>query len=215
MKIGVFDSGIGGLSVANAIKKALPEHQVIFVNDNKNVPYGTKPPEVLLELVVPILEDLVEQGCAVIVVACNTVSTTLINELRERLSVPLIAIEPMVKPAAAQTKSKIIAMCATPTTLASKRYQWLKDTYAKGIAVLEPDCSDWMTMIEDNKIDRQKLQDRIEEVCQKGADVIALGCTHFHWIEEDIKAIAAGRATVLQPEQPAIKQLKRVLAQLP
>jgi len=153
MKIGVFDSGIGGLSVANAVKKALPKDQIIFVNDQKNVPYGTKSPGQLLKLVVPILNDLVEQGCNAIVIACNTVSTTIIDELRKRISVPLIAMEPMIKPAAEQTKSKIITVFATPTTLASRRYSWLKANYASGIKVLEPDCSDWALMIEDDQLD--------------------------------------------------------------
>jgi glutamate racemase len=213
-KIGVFDSGIGGLSVARAIEKALPIYQIIFKNDSKNLPYGTKSPKVLLSLVEPILQDLVNDGCEVIVVACNTVSTTLIDLLRSKIKIPLVAVEPMIKPAAELTKTKVIAVCATPTTLASKRYNWLKETYAQGIRVLEPDCHDWTTMIESNKVDHQAIADRIENVCKNGADVIVLGCTHYHWIEEEIKMIAKDRARVLQPEQPVITQLKRVLAQL-
>lgn len=213
MKIGVFDSGMGGLSVANAIKKALPDHEVIFVNDAKNVPYGKKAPEQLLELVLPILHGLEEQGCAVIVVACNTVSTTLIESLRQELAVPLIAMEPMVKPAAKQTKTGVITICATPTTLASKRYAWLKQEYAKAIKVVEPDCSDWTEMIETNNIDRQRIADVVEESCQAGSDTVVLGCTHYHWIEEEISELLAGRATILQPEQPVIDQLKRVIEQ--
>lgn len=210
MKIGVFDSGIGGLSVAKAIEKAMPEAKVIFVNDTENVPYGTKSPERLFELVLPILNKLSKE-CDVIVVACNTVSTTLIDKLREKISVPLIAMEPMVKPAAEQTKSGVIAVCATPTTLASKRYSWLKQEYAIGVKVLEPDCSDWSYLIETSQMDHQKIHDRIDAVCGAGADVIVLGCTHYHWIEEDIIKVANGRAKVLQPEQPVIGQLKKVL----
>jgi len=213
MKIGVFDSGIGGLSVANAIEQALPEHDVVFVNDHENVPYGTKSPEMLFELVLPILRDLAAIT-DVIVVACNTVSTTLIDRLREKIQKPLIAMEPMVKPAAENTESGIIAICATPTTLASRRYAWLKEQYAQGITVLEPDCSDWSYMIETNQVDRQKIHDRIDEVCQKGADVIVLGCTHYHWVEALIKEITAERALVLQPELAVIEQLKRVIAGL-
>jgi glutamate racemase len=127
----------------------------------------------------------------------------------------MIGMEPMVKPAAEQTKSKIIAVCATPKTLTSERYKWLKDTYAQGVQVLEPDCSDWALMIESNSIDREKVAKRIEEVIEQGADQIVLGCTHYHWIEELIKEIAAGRANVIQPEAPVVAQLKRVLARLP
>lgn len=214
MRIGVFDSGIGGKSVANAIEKALPNHEVIFRNDPENLPYGTKSPEKILSLCQPILEKMVSEGCSVIVIACNTVTTTIIKQLREALPVPLIGMEPMVKPAADRTKSGVIAVCATPTTLATPRYKWLKETYAKNIKVLEPDCSDWTEMIEIDKVDRAKIHARIDLACQQGADVIVLGCTHYHWIEDMIKQIANARAVVIQPEQAIISQLIKVLKQL-
>lgn len=213
-KIGVFDSGVGGLSVANAIQAELPDYEVLYASDPNNLPYGTKTPQQIHEFVVPILEDLISRGCKIIVIACNTVSTNIIVTLRKEIKVPLIAIEPMVKPAAELTKTGIIAVCATPTTLASKRYKWLKDEYAKGIKVLEPDCSDWTLMIENNQVDHQKIYQRIDKACQDGADVIVLGCTHYHWIEEIIKGVTRGRAKVIQPEPAVINQLKKVLERL-
>lgn len=215
MKIGVFDSGIGGLSVAQAIEKAFPEHEIIFVNDKENVPYGTKLPAELLRLVEPILQGLVQQGCRVIVVACNTVSTTIINDLRQKLTVPLIAVEPMVKPAAEQTRTGVIAVCATPATLGSERYDRLKETYANGLKVVEPDCSDWAYMIEHKAVEEDKIRTRIEEALAQKADVIVLGCTHYHWIENLIKDMAQNKATVIQPEQAVVRRLRQVLAQLP
>lgn len=212
MKIGVFDSGVGGESVAGAIKKALLDCDVVLRQDTANLPYGTKSPAQLISLVEPVLKDLVDEGCQVIVVACNTVSTTLLGQLRATFAVPLIAMEPMVKPAAGLSKHKVIAVCATPTTLASKRYAWLKETYAKGVKIIEPDCSDWAYMIESKQVDRQKIHERIDKACQKGADVIVLGCTHYHWIEDIIRDTVGDRAVVLQPEAPVIEQLKRVLA---
>lgn len=214
MKIGVFDSGVGGLSVANAIEGALPEHQVLFRNDSAHMPYGSKQPLELLELVLPILQQLTTDGCTVIVIACNTVSTLIIDELRQQIVVPLLAMEPMVKPAAGLTKSGVIAVCATPATLASKRYQQLKQTYAKDITVLEPDCSDWSYLVEHEQINEQIIADRLTDVLDRGADVIVLGCTHYHWIETGIVALAAGRAEVLQPEAAVIKQLKQVIKTL-
>lgn len=213
MKIGVFDSGVGGQSVVNAIQKALPELEIVYVEDHKNIPYGTKTPEQIHGFVLPILNGLVEQGCQVIVIACNTVTTTIIEDLRKEIPISLIGMEPMVKPAAEQTKTGKIAICATPTTLASKRYKWLKDTYAKGVEVIEPDCSDWTELIESNTIDRTHVENQINSACEQGADVIVLGCTHYHWIEDIVTEEARGRAVVLQPEQPVIEQLKRVLAQ--
>lgn len=214
MKIGVFDSGVGGLSVAQAIERELPDLEVIFVNDSKHLPYGTKTPAELLGYVVPILRGLEKEGCAVIVIACNTVTTTLISQLREVISVSLVGIEPMVKPAAEQTVSKIIAVCATPTTLASKRYHELKEDFAQGITVLEPDCSDWSYLIENNQLNHQKIANTIKQVCDAGADVIVLGCTHYHWIQEQIEAIAADRAVIIQPESATVAQLKRVIERL-
>lgn len=214
MKIGVFDSGLGGLSVANAIKEAMPGHEVIFRNDKEHVPYGTKPPQQLISYVVPIIEDLAGKGCDVIVIACNTVSTTLINELRAYSSIPLVAIEPMVKPASEITKTGVIAVCATPTTLASNRYQRLKEDYASDKKLIEPDCSDWSAMIENDELNRDIIESRIQEVLEQNADVIVLACTHYHWIESEILKVAKGKASVLQPEQAIIKQLTRVLSQL-
>lgn len=212
-KIGVFDSGVGGQAVARAIKAALPDMEVEYAVDKANLPYGNKTPAVLFDLSLPILNRLSNNGCKVIVVACNTLTTNCIEKLRAALPVPLVGMEPMVKPAAAMTKSKVIAVCATPATLASERYKWLKKTYAEGVEVLEPDCSDWTQMIENSQIDREKIHERINTACEKGADVIVLGCTHYHWIEDIIREETAGRATVIQPEQPVIEQLKRVLKQ--
>jgi len=129
--------------------------------------------------------------------------------------VPLIAMEPMVKPAAELSRTNTIAVCATPTTLASKRYAWLKEQYAKDTTVLEPDCSNWSKMIESNHVDHREITDKISEVCKQGADVIVLGCTHYHWIEHEIKKVAEKyKAKVIQPEQPVIKQLIRVIERL-
>jgi glutamate racemase len=214
MRIGVFDSGIGGMSVAQTLQAAYPEHEIWFTNDAEHVPYGTRQPEEVLEFVLPIFEMLVDEGCEIIVIACNTVSTTLAGELRQRFSIPLIALEPMVKPAAEQTRSKVIAVCATPATLASERYQWLKDTYAKDVRVLQPDCSRWSAMIEHNQLDDALIAGQIDDVCRQGADVIVLGCTHYHWIEDTIREMAAGRALVIQPEQAIVERLRTVTAEL-
>lgn len=214
MKVGVFDSGMGGLSVANAIERDMPNVEVIFVNDQQNVPYGDKTADELYSLVLPILQELATRT-DVIVIACNTVTTTIIGRLRQVLTVPLVGIEPMVKPAAGMTKSGIIAVCATPTTLASERYNELKHTYATDIQVIEPDCSNWARMIEDNSINQQAIEQQISSAIKSGADTIVLACTHYHWIEEDILKFAKGKAAVLLPEQATIKQLATVLSQLP
>jgi glutamate racemase len=213
MKIGVFDSGVGGLSVANAIRKSLPELEIVVREDKEHVPYGTRRPEEILGSVRPIFQEMIDEGCQIIVIACNTVSTTLVPKLREEFKVPLIAVEPMVKYAAKLTRSGTIAVCATPTTLASPRYAYLKRRYAKDLTVLEPDCSDWARMIQDNEVNEGKIRARIETALDGKADVIVLGCTHYHWIEQEIKDIAAGRAQVIQPEPIVVQQLRELIAQ--
>ena len=215
VKIGVFDSGVGGLHVVRAIQKELPKLEIILKEDKAHLPYGNRTVEEIHGFVKPIFQEFIDEDCQAIVVACNTVTTNLITQLREEFPVPMVGMEPAVKPAAEGSKTGVIAVCATPRTLSSERYHWLKERYAKGIKVLEPDCSDWALMVEDNNVDREKIAKIINEVCGAGADVIVLGCTHYHWIESLIKELAAGRATVLQPEVPVIVQLKKVLAQLP
>jgi glutamate racemase len=210
-KVGVFDSGVGGLSVVRAIKKELPDLEVIYKDDKAHVPYGTRATQEIHKFIKPIFQEFIDEGCEAIVVACNTVTTNLIGQLRQEFDVPMIGMEPMIKPAAEHTRTGTVAVCATPRTLASERYKWLKKEYAKGVRILEPDCSDWALMIENNSVEREKIAKTIEDVINQGADEIVLGCTHYHWIELLIKEIAAGRAEVIQPEKPAIEQLKRVL----
>jgi glutamate racemase len=213
MRIGVFDSGVGGLSVANAIEAALPGHDVVFRNDAEHVPYGSRELQEIYELCAPVVRRLIdEDGAQVVVIACNTVTTNFIGRLREELTVPLVGMEPSVKPAAQATRTGTITVCATPRTLESPRYAWLKETYAPGVRVLEPDCSDWSYMIESNRVNEQRIAEIVDASIADGSDQIVLGCTHYHWIEDTIRAAAGTRAVVLQPEQPVIEQLRRVLA---
>jgi len=214
VKIGVFDSGVGGLSVANAIGRELPDLEIILKEDKQHLPYGSRDIEEIHGFIRPIFQEFIDEGCKAVVVACNTVTTNLISQLRQEFPIPMVGMEPMLKPAAERTKTGTIAVFATPRTLGSQRYAWLKGEYAKGMDILEPDCSDWALMIENNSLEREKVAKTIEDVINRDADEIVLGCTHYHWIEELVKKIADGRADVIQPEKPTIEQLKRVLRQL-
>ncbi len=213
--IGVFDSGVGGFAFVKAIQRELPQHEVIFANDAAHVPYGTKPIEETYGYVVPILQEMVRQGCELIVIACNTVTTNLIDRLRKVITVPLIGVEPMVKVAAQKTRTNKIIVCATPATLNSKRYAKLKEDFAQNIQVIEPDCGNWSYLIESNRINHEHIAEVIEPGLKRGADVIVLGCTHYHWIDEEIQLVADKRAAVINPEKPVVEQVTRVLAQLP
>lgn len=214
MKIGVFDSGIGGEIVAEGIRKALPENEVLFLSDKEHLPYGNREISEIFELALAKLRELEAAGCGVIVVACNTVTTNCINELRNEVSVPLVGMEPMVKPAAAMTKTGKMTVCATPATLKSKRYAELKEKYAQNAEVFEPDCSDWAKLIEENALDQAKITKVVDDSKSFGSDVIVLGCTHYHWIEDRIKKECGSEISVVQPEEAVIKQLQRAIAQL-
>ncbi len=210
MKIGVFDSGIGGLSVARAIERAFPKALVIYINDAKNVPYGTKTEAQIYALARPKIQELYEQNCDVIVLACNTVTMTCQSKLEAAFPVPFIGLEPMVEQAVQQSKTGKIILCATPATIKSARYHQLVRDYAAGATIIEPDCSDWASLIEDNDISEERIHADIEPGLSSGADVIVLACTHYHWIEQSIAAIAGNRAVILQPENDVIQQIARL-----
>jgi glutamate racemase len=214
MKIGVFDSGVGGLSVANVIKEALPDVEVVLHQDKENLPYGSKTPDELIYLIEPIINKFNQEKCRILVIACNTVSTNILGDIREMTGAYLIGVEPMLAEASIYTKTGVIAVCATPATLASDRYSNLKSNYAANLKVIEPDCSDWAYMIEHNSVDQEKIDNEINEVLENGADAIVLGCTHYHWIETEISKLSESRAKIFQPEQKIIAEVKSALRQL-
>lgn len=213
MKLGVFDSGIGGEAVTASLRQAFPQAEVITINDHEHVPYGSRTSEDVIKLTDTALQPLLNANCDVIVLACNTATAAAIEILRERYpEQQFIGLEPMVKPASLSTQSNVICICATPTTLASERYQNLKQKYAATITVIEPDCSGWATMIEQNDINEQLIEKTIDTACLKGADIIVLACTHYHWIRKLIERVAAGRAVVLDPSGAIVRRVKALLS---
>lgn len=212
MKIGIFDSGIGGKAIANVVAKSLPNAELIYVSDEQNSPYGQKSIAELKKIVIPQVKKLSASGCDAVIIACNTVTTNIIKDIRNAVKAPVIGIEPMIKPACVATKSNIVAVCATPATLNSARYAELKKHYAKDIKIIEPDCSNWASMIESKKINKAEISEKIKKACMLGADVIVLGCTHYHWIEKEVKSEASKfNAAVIQPEEAVVSRLMQVL----
>lgn len=208
MKIGVFDSGIGGKSIADKLQVAFPNEQILYVDDHEHLPYGSRTADDIRHLTDAAIQPLLATQCNVIVLACNTATAAAIEYLRAKYpDTPFIGLEPMVKPAASLTRSGVIAVCATPATLASDRYHSLKERYATNIITLEPDCSTWASMIERDEIDEKMISDIINGVCSNGADVIVLACTHYHWIKEEILEAANGRATVIDPSDSIVKRV--------
>ncbi len=210
MKLGVFDSGIGGEAVAQALQAKFPEATITTVNDRKNVPYGDKSADEIRHLTNIAIQPLL--GSDVIIIACNTATAAAIDWLREEYSTQkFIGLEPMVKPAIEQTTTGVIAVCATPATLASARYQTLAQQYGAGITILEPDCSTWARMIEDNNMNEHILAAQIGNLLDKKADVIVLGCTHYHWIKEDIARLTYDKAIVLESSDAIASRVRELL----
>jgi len=215
MKIGVFDSGIGGKSVADSLRVAYPDAGIVYVDDRAHVPYGSRSHEEIIRLTDAAIQPLLQQRCDVIVLACNTATVAAIEFLREKYpTTPFVGLEPMVKPAVAMSSTGVIAICATPYTLRSERYENLKNKYATGITVIEPDCSDWAAMIEHNQVDDAKIAQVVEDACDAGADVIVLACTHYHWIKEKITELSRGRAMVIDPSDAIARRVGQIFVML-
>lgn len=212
MKLGVFDSGIGGEAVAVALQNEFPAAEIIVVNDHKNVPYGDKTPEDIISLTTAAIQPLLQVECDVIILACNTATALAISTLRQRYpNQKIIGIEPMIKTAAALTKTSVIAVCATPATLNSARYEGLIQKYGAHLSIIEPDCSSWAYLIEHNQINEQEIKQIIDDACRESADVIVLGCTHYHWIKELIIKLVNGRAEVVEPSEAIGRRIRQLL----
>ena len=210
--IGIFDSGIGGEAVAAALQATFPNAEILTVNDREHMPYGSKTHEEVITLTEAAIQPLLQSNCDIIILACNTATAQAIDELRTWYpDQKFIGIEPMVKTAAALTQSNKIVVCATPSTLASDRYHHLLERYASTIEVIEPDCGEWAYLIENNQLNRSNIEKQITDACDNGADVIVLGCTHYHWVKDLITEITAGRATVIEPSEAIGRRVKQML----
>jgi glutamate racemase len=212
-KIGVFDSGIGGKSVAEKLERLFPDAEILFVNDSKHVPYGSHRPSQIAKLTEEAIQPLIEAKCDAIVIACNTATTNAIGELRKNHpDMHFVGIEPMVKPAAKLTKTHVIGVLATPATLHSHRYRQLKLQWAPRTTVIEPDCRQWADMIERGESERIDIQSTVNELLRWNADVIVLGCTHYHWLKERIERAAGPHVKVLEPSDAIGARLDSLLS---
>lgn len=210
MNIGVFDSGIGGEAVANSLRNYFPEAEITVVNDRENLPYGDKTSHQIRLLTDAAIQPLL--GSDVIVIACNSATTAAIEFLRGKYTnQKFIGIEPMIKPALNLTKTRIIGVCATPATLGSNSYRMLKDKYARNYQVVEPDCSNWAQMIENNVLNNSEVITVLDEMIANQVDVIVLGCTHYHWIKELIVEYVGPDIQVLEPSEAIGRRVSSLL----
>lgn len=214
--IGVFDSGVGGLSVLREIRARLPAERLIYVADSGHAPYGDKSPAYVQARAEHILAQLRHAGCKAVVVACNTVTGLSIRALRERHpDWPLVAIEPAVKPAAALTRSGVVGVLATRNTVNSPGLARLIAAHAAGVQVLPQACPGWVERVERGELDgpdtEAAVAQRVRPLLAAGADVLVLGCTHYPFLRPVIQRIAGPDVTVLDPAPAVARELARRL----
>jgi len=213
--IGIFDSGVGGLTILRAVRQALPCENLVYVADAAYVPYGQKTPEQIRDRAMAIGGFLVGQGAKVIVVACNTATAAAIDVLRARLAVPLVGVEPAIKPAMAATRSGVVGVLATPSTLASERYRSLIGRFAAGIRIVAQPCAGLAEHIERGDLDgertEQLLRGFVEPLLAAHADVIVLGCTHYPLVAHIVQRIAGPGVAVIENGTAVAKEVARQL----
>ncbi len=214
MKIGVFDSGIGGEAVARDLKQHFPHATIISVSDREHLPYGSKAEHAIIAYTDTAIQPLLAAECDVIVIACNTATTIALPTLRNRYpNQNFVGVEPMIRTAATTTKSGIVCVCATPATLQSMRYHSVKSSIEKPITIIEPDCHDWADMIERHEVNQTIITNRLLPALTAGCDVIVLGCTHYHWIQDLIASLAGPEVAILEPTATIADRISRLVAQ--
>jgi len=214
--IGVFDSGVGGLSVLREIRRELPFEHLLYIADSGYAPYGDRPASVVQQRAHAVTAFLIDQGAKAIVVACNTATAVAADSLRATFTLPIVAIEPAVKPAAARTRSRVVGVLATTNTLASAKFANLVEQYAGGAAVLTQASPGLVEQVESGELDgtrtRALVERYVDPLLEEGADTLVLGCTHFPFLAPLIQDVAGPNVAVIDPAVAVARELRRRLA---
>ena len=213
--IGIFDSGIGGTSIFKEIHGLLPHEHIIYLADSKNAPYGNKSEGEILQLSIKNTEFLLKKGCKLIVVACNTATTNAITFLRDNYDVPFIGIEPAIKPAALNTKTKAVGILATKGTLSSHLFHKTTDLFASGIKVIEQVGEGIVPLIENGKLKSSEmkalLKIYIEPMVDENIDYLVLGCTHYPYLIPMLSKMLPKHVKIIDSGLAVAKQTQAVL----
>lgn len=209
--IGVYDSGFGGLSVWRELHRALPRESLIYLGDGKNCPYGNKTEEQIRELAERAVGDLVERGCKMVVVACNTATAAAIEYLREQFShLPIVGLEPAVKPACAMTRSKVVGVIATERSLAGRKFLSTLERYGEGVEVLKVVGEGFVEAVEADAEQEPRTEELVrrvvEPIIERGADVIVLGCTHYPFLGDVIRRVVGDREVAVIDSGEAVEK---------
>ena len=213
--VGVFDSGVGGVSVLREIRRVLPADDLIYLADSAYTPYGDRPAAVIIERSIAMVTLLEREGVKAVVVACNTATGVAVEALRARFAMPIVAIEPAVKPAAARTRSGVVGVLATTQTLASERFSKLVETHAAGVRVVTQPAPGLVEQVEAGELStaptRSLVERYVKPLLDNGADTIVLGCTHYPFLSALIQDVAGSAVTVIDPAVAVAKELRRRL----
>lgn len=214
--IGIFDSGIGGLTVTATIKQALPTERLLYFGDGAHVPYGPRSLQEVREFSFAITEALLAKGAKVIVIACNTASAAALRALRETYpDVPFVGMEPAVKPAVEHTRTGVVGVIATVATFQSELYATIVERFAHGVEVLHQPCPGLVKQIEAGEFDTTAtegmLRGWLEPLMAKNIDALVLGCTHYPIVRPLIERILGPDIRVIDPAPAIARQLQRVL----
>lgn len=211
--IGIFDSGLGGLTIVQEVRKSLPGEDVLFLADQANVPYGKRTEAEILDLTRAAVPMLIAEGAKAVVVACNSASVSILDELRERYpDTAFVGVVPAVKPAAERSKTGAIAVFATRTTLESSVYRELKEKHTKNVNVIDIPSPQWVDMVESGIPERSDLEKPVARALSGGADVFVLGCTHFPFLRERIGRISRNEAALVDSGAAIARRLESILA---
>ena len=214
MKIGIFDSGRGGELIADGVQKLLPMHEYLVVNDRENVPYGSRSDAESISLTDAAIRPLLDGGCPIIIIACNTATMAGIETLRSRHpDIKFVGTEPMIKPAALESTTKKIIVLGTPLTMKSVRYAELKAVFARELQVVEPDTTSWAARIESGDA-KSILFDELEALVRDGYDTIVLACTHYLALNERLQT-ELPNTLVLEPTKAIARQVERLAKDVP
>ena len=214
--IGVFDSGVGGVSVLREIRRELPGEDLVYVADSGYAPYGDRAATYIEERAFAIMDFLVAHPVKAAVVACNTVTGVAVERLRARFDLPIVAIEPAVKPAVTTTKTGIVGVLATTVTLESPNLIRLLATYAAGTTVVSQPCPGWVELVERGDTSspdaRRAVERFVRPLVEQGADTLVLGCTHYVFLQPLIHETAGRGVAIVNPAPAVARHLHRRLA---
>lgn len=219
LPVAVFDSGVGGISVLREMVRLMPKENFYFFGDSANAPYGTKTVEQVRELTLQKVAQMAEKGIKGIVIACNTATSAAINQLREIYTdIPVVGIEPAVKPAAMQKKGAKVLVLATPGTVQGTKFRTLMAQYEEQATVIPVGCPGLMEFVEAGKMDGEELENYLKRLLYPylsgGVDAVVLGCTHYPFVRDTIAKVIGEDVFIIDGSAGTARELQRRLTQM-